>query len=79
MTSRRAGFLVLTDVVLHPRVGIVRDEAVGAVIDDLAEVAEAVKIMVDFQIDPVTRVVRHGDRFVALGLQILGGHDGTHC
>lgn len=66
-------------MVFHPRVGIVRDEPVGAVVDDLAEVAQAVEVVVDFQVDPMSRAVGHRDRFVALRREILGRHDGAHC
>lgn len=59
---------LLTNVVFHPRVRVFRDETVRAIVYDFAEITQAMKIMVDLQVNPVSRAVCHRDRFVALRL-----------
>lgn len=55
---------LLTDVVFEKRIRVIRNEAIGAVVDDLAEVAQTVEIVVYLKEHPLTSAISHFDGFI---------------
>lgn len=59
------GQVLLTDVILVERIRIICNETVGAIVDDFAEITQAVQVVVSFEEHPLALAVRHGNGFVA--------------